>query len=149
MRLTLPTRPKGEMVEAEYEPHEIGEMVALSARADEFPVGSPERIEALRSMCAIHELKVLLGARMLTEHDLRERKLSPPAEVHRLVRQRVEQPDEDGAIQTTMLAPEGTSSHFQIPPKARRRLGMVEGDNTATGERKDHPPTEEAAVAPF
>lgn len=140
------------MVECEYESHEVAEMRALSALAGTFPRGTEERHEPLRSMCVIHELKALLpGARILTEADMRERGVKP-TKLGLPDAQPKDKPgtlgDEDGPIQTTMIAPEGTDSLFRIPEKARRRLGMVDSDNTATRAyaRTDDPSTSHAAA---
>lgn len=67
--------PRGvpeERLPADYEPQEVKVTTGLSRRYQEAQAGSQERAEALNCLDVIHEAKVLLGARVLTDEEVEE-----------------------------------------------------------------------------
>jgi hypothetical protein len=144
--LTLPSRPVrvGEReffpngvpsvpLTASYEPHERSEMLTRIHRLEGFGGPCAARTALLDETRALHEIKALFGARLLTadeEHALNERtKAGRVSVIDGRERASVERPVEDESIQTTFLAADGGSSKFPIPAKARRSAGYQEHDN--------------------
>lgn len=117
-----------EVLPVEIEEHEEAWFAARTREIDRLPV-CPERSALISEVCTILEVKALLGGRFLGSPEVEEEPLpvlppDPGAPAP--------EPELGEVVQTTFLPPEGTDSVFQIPDKARRRLGYFEGDNDPT-----------------
>lgn len=133
-----------EWFEIEMTDVEFKEMQRVTRLVAALPVG-PDRSAMVNEIAVQMELRCLLGARLLTKVEQRARGLIPAGEA-KLTRGA----QAEGPIQTTFLEPEGTSTVFKIPEKARRKLGLTDRDNIGTGQaraRRDDPDTSHAAAA--
>jgi hypothetical protein len=121
------------LVEREVEPHEAGYLYGLTQAAES--ADEDERRALTNEACVLGEFKVLMGARMLTETEIREQALRPHDDLvaereQRIAASRSHTPKPQ-PLQTTLLPPEGTTGIFKMPPKARRAAGYFERDNAA------------------
>jgi hypothetical protein len=145
MKLTLPLRPvkpgessqypygrPSQMAEAEYEPHEVELLRALAA----VEPGDPGYEAAANSASVLHEVKVLLDARVVTPEEENQALLARVAATSRPV-QPAAAPE---PLQTTLLPPEGTETILKLPAKVREKLGYVpDFDGETIDQERDKP----------
>jgi hypothetical protein len=120
-----------EIVETEYDEREFDFVRRLMGGLD-----GPDPEAAANEVAFFHECMSVLDARLLSAAEEAELGLLPehaPAPKKEPV---------EGPIQTTLLPPEGTSTVFKIPEKARRQLGwdaVPDFDGATINQERDKP----------